>query len=78
MYYTLFDKRYLIILDDVWSVEVWDRVGHFFPNNKNGSRVVLTTRLPEVASYRGSFVFNKSLLNEEDSWKLSCVKTFPK
>lgn len=36
---------YLIVMDDAWDKKVWDSVTRFFPDNHNGSRVVLTTRL---------------------------------
>ena len=37
-------KRYLIVLDDVWA-----KIGGIFPDDNNGSRVLLTTRLQDVA-----------------------------
>ncbi|XP_057775429.1 putative late blight resistance protein homolog R1B-16 [Salvia miltiorrhiza] len=73
---TLFGRRYLIILDDIWSVEAWDEVSHFFPNNRNGSRIVLTTRLSDVANNCGSSCFSKNLLDENESWELFCKKAF--
>ncbi|KAH6781531.1 hypothetical protein C2S51_006824 [Perilla frutescens var. frutescens] len=73
---TLSGRRYLIILDDVWSVDVWDEVRRFLPDNGNGSRVVLTTRLSNVAIDCGSSCFNKNLLNENESWELFCKKAF--
>ncbi|XP_057775859.1 putative late blight resistance protein homolog R1A-4 isoform X2 [Salvia miltiorrhiza] len=73
---TLFGRRYLIILDDIWSVEAWDEVRRFFPDNGNGSRIVLTTRLSEVANNCGSSCFAKNLLDENESWELFCKKAF--
>ncbi|KAH6810268.1 hypothetical protein C2S51_024030 [Perilla frutescens var. frutescens] len=48
----LFGRRYLIVLDDVWDVKVWDEIQLYFPDNDNGSRI--TTR-----SYEFSFFFFK-------------------
>ena len=33
----LFNRRYFIILDDVWGVDDWDSIKSFFPENKNKS-----------------------------------------
>ncbi|XP_057775408.1 putative late blight resistance protein homolog R1B-17 [Salvia miltiorrhiza] len=73
---TLFGRRYLITLDDIWSVEAWDEVRRFFPDNGNGSRIVLTTRLSDVANNCGSSCFRKNLLDENESWELFCKKAF--
>ncbi|XP_057775577.1 putative late blight resistance protein homolog R1A-10 [Salvia miltiorrhiza] len=73
---TLFGRRYLIILDDIWSVEAWDEVRRFFPDNGNGSRILLTTRLSDVANDCGSSCFSKNLLDENESWELFCKKAF--
>ncbi|KAL7139436.1 hypothetical protein ABFS83_09G050500 [Erythranthe nasuta] len=45
---SLYGRRYLIVLDDIWSVDVWDKVPIFFPNNGQGSRVMITTRLSNI------------------------------
>lgn len=44
-------RRYLIVMDDMWSTEVWDDVRNIFPDDGNGSQIILTTRLSDVASY---------------------------
>jgi disease resistance protein RPM1 len=72
-------KRYLIVLDDVWHVDDWDAVKLAFPNN-NGSRVMLTTRIAEIASascreFNGK-VHPLNPLSPEESWTLFCRKTF--
>lgn len=33
MYKKLFGRRYLVVLDDVWSPSVWDTICRFFPEN---------------------------------------------
>lgn len=38
-------KTYLIVMDDIWDTKVWDEVKRIFPDDHNGSRIVLTTRL---------------------------------
>ncbi|KAJ8492142.1 hypothetical protein OPV22_013863 [Ensete ventricosum] len=44
------EKRYLLILDDVWSGELSSYVQRALPDNNRGSRIVITTRLNEIAS----------------------------
>ncbi|XP_057802818.1 putative late blight resistance protein homolog R1B-17 [Salvia miltiorrhiza] len=70
-------RRYLVVMDDMWSGEAWDVVRRVFPDDGNGSRVVLTTRLFEVASYPDSSRLHEmSLLNAEQSWNLFKHKVF--
>ncbi|KAL7114780.1 hypothetical protein ACP275_04G142900 [Erythranthe tilingii] len=70
-------RRYLIVLDDMWSTDAWDRINFFFPDNTNKSRIVVTTRLSSVATYFGSSSYlSMKFLNEDISWNLFCKKTF--
>ncbi|MED6144419.1 hypothetical protein PIB30_015423, partial [Stylosanthes scabra] len=72
-------SRYLIVLDDVWHVNVWDSVKYALPNNGRGSRVMLTTRKRNVAmSSSAEFgkVYNLEFLSEHEAWSLFCRKTF--
>ncbi|KAL3743899.1 hypothetical protein ACJRO7_019062 [Eucalyptus globulus] len=73
-------SRYLIILDDVWQVGEWDAIKYAFPNNQNGSRIMITTRdamiaLSSCKEFAGE-VHNMKPLHAEQSWKLFCMKTF--
>ncbi|GAY64128.1 hypothetical protein CUMW_231190, partial [Citrus unshiu] len=38
----LMTKRYLIVIDDVWSIDMWDVIQEILPDNQNGSRVLIT------------------------------------
>ncbi|PHU11182.1 hypothetical protein BC332_18112 [Capsicum chinense] len=78
LYRKLKHNRYLIVLDDVWSTEVWDKVRRCFPDDKNGSRILLTTRLTEVAllAKSDSAPYCLKLLDLEESWELLCQKVF--
>ncbi|KAM3399804.1 hypothetical protein ACQJBY_004951 [Aegilops geniculata] len=42
--------RYLVIIDDIWSVVAWKAINCAFPENSCSSRIVATTRILEVAS----------------------------
>ncbi|XP_031097686.1 putative late blight resistance protein homolog R1B-14 [Ipomoea triloba] len=46
----LMGRRYLIVLDDIWSVEAWEELNRVFPECDNGSRIVLTSRQESVVS----------------------------
>ncbi|XP_075109445.1 putative late blight resistance protein homolog R1A-10 isoform X1 [Nicotiana tabacum] len=73
-------RRYLIVVDDIWSTEAWDEIKLWFPDNSNRSRILLTTRDMNVAQY-ASFPndpFPMRLLKPKESWHLFCQKAFGK
>ncbi|CAL5006161.1 unnamed protein product [Urochloa decumbens] len=45
------DKPYLVVLDDVWSSDVWDYLSVALPNNGLGSRIVVSSRVPDIGSH---------------------------
>ncbi|XP_015163923.1 putative late blight resistance protein homolog R1B-17 [Solanum tuberosum] len=69
--------RYLIVVDDIWSTDVWDSIIGIFPNYNNGSRILLTTRENEVAMYANTCSPHEmKLLSLENGWRLLCDKEF--
>lgn len=44
-------RKYLIVMDDVWTREAWDDLKVAFPNNKKRSRVLITSRHRQVATH---------------------------
>ncbi|KAK4436880.1 putative late blight resistance proteinR1A-10 [Sesamum alatum] len=72
-------RRYLIIMDDMWDTKAWDDVRIFFPDDDNGSRVLLTTRLSEVAVYANSCssIHQLRFLDQCQSWILLTELVFP-
>nr|BAX25033.1 putative NBS-LRR type R protein, Nbs2-Pi2 [Oryza officinalis] len=44
------DKRYIVILDDIWSSSAWESIKCAFPDNRKGSRIIVTTRNEDVAN----------------------------
>lgn len=61
----LWGRRYLIVVDDIWCIEAWDKVKLFLPNNNNGSRIVVTTRLSNLATHFDSLRIEMAFLDEE-------------
>ncbi|GER27091.1 NBS-LRR class disease resistance protein [Striga asiatica] len=76
LYKCLWGRRYLIVLDDVWCAQAWDKMKIFFPDSSNRSRVVVTTRLSNVANHLSSSCVEMNLLDENHSWDLFCRKAF--
>ncbi|XP_047962834.1 putative late blight resistance protein homolog R1A-3 isoform X2 [Salvia hispanica] len=76
LHQTLFGRRYMIVLDDVWSVASWEKIMPYFPENGNGSRIVVTTRQQEVVNYIGSSSLAVGFLDYQNSWDLFCEVTF--
>ncbi|XP_023766728.1 putative late blight resistance protein homolog R1A-10 [Lactuca sativa] len=75
---SLYCNRYLIVIDDIWSTEAWDELMLFFPDHNTRSRILLTSRLTEVAAHAKShgLIHHLQHLTEEESWKLLCQKVF--
>ncbi|MFS8023223.1 putative P-loop containing nucleoside triphosphate hydrolase [Helianthus anomalus] len=74
----LIDQRYLIVIDDIWHKETWDNLKSLFPSRNNGSRILLTSRITEVAKHASSdgFIHHLRYLNKDESWQLLCQKVF--
>lgn len=72
VYRSLKGKRYMIVMDDMWSIDAWNDVKRCFPDDKNGSRIVVTSRFTELATNvspkKPPHCMN--LLNTEQSWEL--------
>ncbi|RWR84799.1 Disease resistance protein [Cinnamomum micranthum f. kanehirae] len=71
--------RYLIVIDDIWNRDAWDGIQASFPNEKNGSRILLTTRKRDVALYADPKrkPYELRLLTNEECWELLQRKAFP-
>uniref|UniRef100_A0ACD5Z6T7 Uncharacterized protein n=1 Tax=Avena sativa TaxID=4498 RepID=A0ACD5Z6T7_AVESA len=64
-------ERYLIIVDDLWDQSAWNIISCAFTENCNGSRVIVTTRVDDVAVWACSndreCIYRMKPLKEEDS-----------
>jgi len=70
----LLGKRYLIVMDDVWSLDGnwWSRISEGLPKG-NGSSVIITTRLVEVLrkmEVSEARTHQPDILNGNNSWLL--------
>ncbi|XP_022846335.1 putative late blight resistance protein homolog R1B-17 [Olea europaea var. sylvestris] len=72
---SLIGMTYLVVLDDIWTTEARGSLRRIFPDERNGSRIMLTTRLLCVVDSRHS-PHRMQFLNETDSWNLLCQKVF--
>uniref|UniRef100_A0A0E0M585 Uncharacterized protein n=1 Tax=Oryza punctata TaxID=4537 RepID=A0A0E0M585_ORYPU len=41
-------KRYLVVIDDVWSISAWEAIKVAFPENDCCSQIIVTTRISDV------------------------------
>uniref|UniRef100_A0A0E0LZ30 Disease resistance protein RPM1-like n=1 Tax=Oryza punctata TaxID=4537 RepID=A0A0E0LZ30_ORYPU len=72
------DKSYLIVLDDLWSRDAWVLLDPALVRNNNGSRIIITTRIEDVASLAyNEHYFQLKTLRDKEAWDLFCTKAFP-
>ncbi|XP_057775550.1 putative late blight resistance protein homolog R1B-17 [Salvia miltiorrhiza] len=77
LYQYLWGRRYLVIMDDMWSIEVWDKIRSSFPDCNDGSRIIITTRMSNLTSQlRESYGVGMKFLDEASSWDLFCKTVF--
>ncbi|CAM0958628.1 unnamed protein product [Alopecurus aequalis] len=58
-------RRYLVVINDLNTIELWDRVKSCFPNNNMGSRIIVSTPQVEVASICAG---HESIVSELKQW----------
>lgn len=68
------EKRYFIVLDDLWTIDAWNWInGIAFPSdNSKGSRIVVTTREISLAKEctSESLIYHLKTLEIRDAKKL--------
>ncbi|THF94771.1 disease resistance protein RPM1-like [Camellia sinensis] len=76
----LSEKRSVIVFDDVWETDFWGSIRLALPKNSDGSRVIITTRSEQVATFcketSVDHVHELEALSEEKAWELFCKKAF--
>ncbi|CAL5006375.1 unnamed protein product [Urochloa decumbens] len=74
------NKRYLVIIDDIWSKQSWKQIQCAFPDNSNASRIMTTTRIEEVAKFccfpHNEYVYPMKPLDSNDSKRLFVERIF--
>ncbi|CAO2190150.1 unnamed protein product [Urochloa humidicola] len=73
------DKRYYIIVDDLWDIRAWYTIQCAFPENNHRSRVMITTRNEDLARLccgNHRCIHNMKPLSEQDSRKLFFDRIF--
>ncbi|KAL6322683.1 hypothetical protein AAG906_015369 [Vitis piasezkii] len=55
------DKKYLVAMDDVWSIEAWSSLSSYLPESRNGSKAL---------------VYVLPIMDDDESWELFLKKTF--
>ncbi|KAL9255171.1 putative disease resistance RPP13-like protein [Drosera capensis] len=61
------DERFLMVLDDMWSHEQWERLSTPFSVGAHGSKIITTTRNKDVANGMRAYpIFELELLTGED------------
>ncbi|CAD6207273.1 unnamed protein product [Miscanthus lutarioriparius] len=74
------NNRYLILIDDVWSIAAWDAIRSKLPSSNCGSRIIVTTRIDTVAKAcsdaNDDYIHHMKKLNDEDSEQLFVSKAF--
>ncbi|XP_037403748.1 disease resistance protein RPM1-like [Triticum dicoccoides] len=69
-------SEYLIVLDDVWHLDVWFKVRNAFPTEST-SRFVITTRIQEVALLATkNCTIKLEPLERHHAWQLFCNEAF--
>ncbi|TVU06722.1 hypothetical protein EJB05_49950, partial [Eragrostis curvula] len=75
-------KRYLIVIDDVWTIQAWDAIQSNFVKNKYSNIVIVTTRIDSVAkacsppNVTGHHIHHMEPLKFQDSKKLFLSRAY--
>ncbi|KAL3506197.1 hypothetical protein ACH5RR_031579 [Cinchona calisaya] len=65
-------RRWLFVLDDIWSIQLWESIRISFPDDHCGSRILVTSRISDISvkmSLRGH-THHLGILSEAESWEL--------
>ncbi|PHT90022.1 hypothetical protein T459_05135 [Capsicum annuum] len=70
------DKKYFLVLDDIWDENLWEELKHAFPRRKG--RIIITTRIHGIASLpKDNFqIYDLQPLPYELAWRMFCKKAF--
>ncbi|GAA0158310.1 antimicrobial response protein [Lithospermum erythrorhizon] len=69
--------KYFVVMDDMWDTGLWDFLKRYFPDDRQGSRIIITTRYETVAFETKSKLHPLCELTDDESWEL-LQKRLPK
>ncbi|XP_027933351.1 disease resistance protein RPM1-like isoform X1 [Vigna unguiculata] len=73
----LCNKRYVVLFDDVWNETFWNDIELAMIDDKNGSRILITTREEKVAEFcKNCLLYRLQTLSKEKSLELLYKKAF--
>ncbi|XP_031102873.1 putative late blight resistance protein homolog R1B-14 [Ipomoea triloba] len=72
----LMEHKYLIVLDDVWTTSAWDAIKVCIPDKDDGSKIMITTRIYEVARFVSERPHNMKSQTPYKSLELFSRKVF--
>ena len=72
LYQVQFDQKCLVVLDDIWNEEVWNKLCEAFPKEATNSKILLTSRNQQVCQHvdPGGFHYQLQHLNDVESLEL--------
>ncbi|XP_051123188.1 disease resistance protein RPP8-like [Andrographis paniculata] len=72
--------KYLIVMDDVWTTQDWDKIQTALPKAFSGGKVLITSRHGDVARHANKQrpPHNLRPLTQEESWELLQYEVFGK
>ncbi|KAJ1257165.1 hypothetical protein BS78_K195800 [Paspalum vaginatum] len=70
------NKRYFIVIDDIWSTKPWDILRCALVDNDMRSQIIITTRLIDAADHVGGYCYKLKPLLPDSSKMLFCRRIF--
>ncbi|CAH1421598.1 unnamed protein product [Lactuca virosa] len=68
-------SKYLVIFDDIWDDSHWKELKQYFPDDRNGSRILLTTRNSNLGSTT-AHSHRLRLRTARESWRILQMMVF--
>ncbi|KAK4562455.1 hypothetical protein RGQ29_005089 [Quercus rubra] len=67
-------QKFLVILDDIWTIEAWNSLCEAFPKKNTGSKILLTSRNKDVSLHADPRGFLYELQHLNDKWSLELLE----